>query len=209
MGMASAVAVGMYFCGGMQIPGFATTGNALVLSAIAWLGANICVGLAEEFWYRSYLLQTLWKSIGFWPASILISLSFAADYYFFKSGENIWDVITLVSLGLMVCYSVLKTGTLWFAVGFHAAFDYAQLFIIGTPNGARVPQGALLAASFNGPAWLTGGGLGTEASFLMYPIIALAWLYIWWQFRGPAQTRKFDPPQDRRKPLKLPVRLLP
>jgi membrane protease YdiL (CAAX protease family) len=149
MGMASAVAVGMYFCGGMQIPGFATTASALVLSAIAWLGANICVGLAEEFWYRSYLPQTLWKNIGFWPASILISLIFAADH----------------------C--------------------------------------ALLAASFNGPAWLTGGDLGTEASFLMYPIIALAWLYIWWQFRGPARTRKFDPPQDRRKPLKLPVRLLP
>ena len=133
-------------------------------------------------WYRSYLLQTLWKSIGFWPASIVISLVFAADHYFFKTGENIWDVITLVSLSMMLCYSVLRTGTLWFAVGFHIAFDYAQLFIIGTPNGARVPQGALLDASFHGPAWLTGGELGTEASLLMYPIIALTWLYIWWRF---------------------------
>jgi len=192
MSMAGAVAVGMYFCGGMQVHGFATTGSALALSAVAWLGANICVGLAEEFWYRSYLLQTLWKSIGFWPASIVISLIFAADHYFFKTGENIWDVITLVSLSLMVCYSVLKTGTLWFAVGFHAAFDYAQLFVIGTPNGARVPQGALLDASFHGPAWLTGGELGTEASFLMYPTIALAWLYIWWRFRGPPLSRKRD-----------------
>jgi len=182
MGMAGAVAAGMYLCGGMQVHGFATTGSALALSAVAWLGANICVGLAEEFWFRSYLLQALWKSIGFWPASIVISLIFAADHYFLKTGENIWDVITLVSLSLMVCYSVLKTGTLWFAVGFHVAFDYAQLFIIGTPNGARVPQGALLDASFHGPAWLTGGELGTEASFLMYPMIGLAWLYIWWRF---------------------------
>jgi membrane protease YdiL (CAAX protease family) len=181
--MAGAVAAGMYLLGGMQVHGFATSGNALALSAVAWLGANICIGVAEEMWYRSYLLQTLWKSIGFWPASIVIALIFAADHYFFKAGENIWDVITLVSLSLMLCYSVLRTGTLWFAVGFHIAFDYAQLFIIGTPNGARVPQGALLDASFHGPAWLTGGELGTEASFLMYPIIALAWLYIWWRFR--------------------------
>jgi hypothetical protein len=142
------------------------------------------VGIAEEFYFRSYFLQTLWKSIGFWPASIVIALLFAADHYFFKAGENVWDVITLVSLSLMMCYSVLRTGTLWFAVGFHIAFDYMQLFVIGTPNGTLIPKGRLLDVTFNGPAWLTGGVLGTEASFLMYPAIALAWLYIWWRYRS-------------------------
>jgi len=177
--MAGAVAAGMYLLGGMQIHGFTNTGGALELAALAWAAANICVGLAEELWYRGYLLQTLWKSIGFWPASMAISLAFTADHYFFKTGENIWDVITLMSLSLVMCYSVRKTGTLWFSVGFHFAFDYMQLFVIGTPNGARIPQGRLLDASFDGPAWLTGGVLGTEASFLMYPAIALLWLYIW------------------------------
>jgi membrane protease YdiL (CAAX protease family) len=181
--MAGAVALGMYLLGGMQIRGLETTGTVLVLSALAWLGANICIGLAEEFLYRSYLLQTLWKSIGFWPGAFVIALGFAADHYFFKTGENVWDVITLISLSLMVSYSVVRTGTLWFAVGFHVAFDYMQLFVIGTPNGAQVPQGRLLDTSFNGPSWLTGGVLGTEASFLMYPAIALAWLYIWWRYR--------------------------
>ncbi|HJX22775.1 MAG TPA: CPBP family intramembrane glutamic endopeptidase, partial [Steroidobacteraceae bacterium] len=119
--MAGAVAAAMYLLGGMHIDGLATAGSALALSALAWLGANICVGVAEEFWFRSYFLQALWKSIGFWPASIVIALIFAADHYFFKTGENIWDVITLVSLSLMMCYSVLRTGTLWFAVGFHIA----------------------------------------------------------------------------------------
>src|SRR5882762_4771920 len=162
--------------------------------ALACLGANLCVGVAEEFWFRSYFLQALWKSMGFWPASIVIALIFAADHYFFKTGENIWDVITLVSLSLMMCYSVLRTGTLWFAVGFHIAFDYMQLFVIGTPNGARLPQGRLLDASFDGPAWLTGGVLGTEASFLMYPMIALLWLYIWWRFRANPPASPADRP---------------
>jgi hypothetical protein len=66
-------------------------------------------------------------------------------------------------------YSVVRTGTLWFAVGFHIAFDYMQLFVIGTSNSAQVPRGRLLDVNFNGPSWLTGGMLGTEASFLMYP----------------------------------------
>ncbi len=183
--MAAAVALGMYALGGMQVRGLATTGGVLLASALVWLIANVCIGVAEEFWYRSYVLQTLWKGIGFWPAAALIALNFAADHYFFKTGENIWDVITLVSLSVLMCYSVLRTGTLWFAVGFHVAFDYMQLFVIGTPNGAQVPDGRLLDVRFAGPDWLTGGVLGTEASFLMYPMIALLWLYLWWRY--PAQ----------------------
>ena len=182
--MAGAVAAGMVLLGGMQIKGLALTGGALAASALAWLGANVCVGIAEEFWFRSYFLQTLWKSIGFWPAAIVIALLFAADHYFFKEGENIWDVITLVSLSLLLSYSMLRTGTLWFAVGFHISFDYMQLFVIGTKNGNQVPVGHLLDATFNGPQWLTGGVLGTEASVLMYPAIAVLWLYVWWRYRA-------------------------
>jgi uncharacterized protein len=189
--MAGAVALGIIALGGMQIHGLAINDGALAFFALAWLGTNICVGVAEEFFFRSYFLQTLWKSIGFWPASIVIAVLFAADHYFFKPGENVWDVITLVSISLMLCYSVLRTGALWFAVGFHIAFDYMQLFVIGTPNGTQIPKGRLLDVTFHGPAWLTGGVLGTEASFLMYPAIALAWFYIWWRYpragSGPAR----------------------
>ena len=182
--MAGAVAVGMILLGGMHIRGLALAGGALVGFALAWLGTNICVGIAEEFWFRSYFQQTLWKAIGFWPSAIVIALISAAIHYFFKQGENIWDVITLVSLSMLLSYSMLRTGTLWFAVGFHIAFDYMQLFVIGTPNGNNIPVGRLLNVRFTGPAWLTGGVLGTEASLLMYPAIALLWLYVWWRYRA-------------------------
>jgi uncharacterized protein len=181
--LAGAVALGMLALGGMRIRGLALADGALATYAFAWLGANICVGVAEEFLFRSYFQQTLWKAIGFWPSATVIALLFAADHYFFKAGENVWDAITLMSLSLLLSYSILRTGTLWFAVGFHIAFDYMQLFVIGTPNGTLVPVGRLLNVRFTGPAWLTGGVLGTEASFLMYPAIALLWLYVWWRYR--------------------------
>jgi len=50
-----------------------------------------------------------------------------------------------------------------------------------------LPQ--MLDARFNGPAWLTGGVLGTEASFLMYPAIALLWLYVWRRYRANRPLR--------------------
>ena len=191
--MAGAVAAGMLALGGMQIRGFALAGAALGISALAWLGANILVGLAEEYFFRAYFLQALWKSTGFWPAAIVATIPFVALHYFFKQGENIWDVITLASLSLLLCHTVRLTGTLWFAVGFHIAFDFMQFFVIGTPNGAQVPVGRMLDSSFNGPAWLTGGVLGTEASFLMYPAIALLWICVVLRYRGrPASVSAIE-----------------
>lgn len=186
---AGAVALGMIALGGMTVHGLALQSSALVLAALAWFGTNLVIGLGEEMWYRGYLFQTLWKAIGFWPSAIAIALLFASDHYFFKQGENVWDVITLVSLSVWVCYSVLKTGTLWLAVGYHVAFDYMQLFVIGTKNGNLVPVDHLLDVTFSGPAWVTGGVLGTEASFLMYPLIALMFVYVWWRGRSPNVLR--------------------
>jgi len=184
--MAGAVAAGMIALGGVQVSGLALTGRALAMAGLAWLGANVCVGIAEELWFRAYFLQTFWRSIGFWPGAVAVALVFAALHYFFKDGENVWDVITLVSLSLLMSWSVLRSGMLWFAVGVHIAFDFMQFFVIGTPNGDQVPQGHMLNASFHGPAWVNGGVLGTEASFLMYPAIAALWLYVWWRYRGRA-----------------------
>ena len=187
IGVANAglVALGMVLLGGMAVHGLALHGTAILWAAVAWLGANMLVGVAEEYLFRGYLLQSLWRSLGFWPAAALIALWFAADHYFFKLGENVWDVITLVSLSIWCCYSVLRTGSLWLAAGYHVAFDYMQLFVIGTPNGSVIPVDRLLSTSFMGPAWINGGVLGTEASLLMYPAIALLFLYVGWRYPRP------------------------
>ncbi len=177
------VAGAMLAFGAMQVRGLALHGSEVLTGTLAWLGACVCIGIAEEFLFRGYFLQTLWKAIGFWPASAVIAAIFAAVHYFLKPGENIWDVIALVSFSLLCCYSVLRTGNLWFAVGFHVAYDFMQLFVIGTPNGGQFPAGRLLDASFNGPAWLTGGPLGTEASWLGYPLDLAAFAFIWWRYR--------------------------
>jgi membrane protease YdiL (CAAX protease family) len=177
------VALAMLAYGAMQVRGLAQPGSASLISALAWLGACLCVGVAEEFLFRGYFLQTLWKAIGFWSASAVVAAMFAGVHYLLKPGENFWDIIALVSFSIVCCYSVLRTGNLWFAVGLHVAYDFMQLFVIGTPNGGHFPVGRLLDASFNGPAWLTGGPLGTEASWFAVPLDLLALAYIWWRYR--------------------------
>jgi hypothetical protein len=177
------IALAMLAYGAMQIHGLAQPVAASTASGLAWLGACVCIGIAEEFMFRGYFLQTLWKAIGFWPAATVVAIVFAGVHYLLKPGENLWDIVALVSFSFLCCYSVLRTANLWFAVGIHVAYDFMQLFVIGTPNGGHFPVGRLLDASFNGPAWLTGGPLGTEASWLALPLDALAFAYLWWRFR--------------------------
>jgi membrane protease YdiL (CAAX protease family) len=179
------VALLMIALGGMRVAGLALHGGQLAGAAAAWFGTMLIVGLSEEMWFRGYLLQTLRKGIGFWAAAIVLSLWFTGEHYFFKPGENVWDCITLFAFGMLVCFSVLRTGNLWFGVGLHTAFDFMQFFVIGTRNGGQVPVARLLDVTFPGPAWVNGGSLGTEASVLMYPLFVAAFVYV--ALRFPAQ----------------------
>jgi hypothetical protein len=43
LAMTGTVAAGMYLLGGMQLHGFAISGQALIVSALAWLGANVSI----------------------------------------------------------------------------------------------------------------------------------------------------------------------
>src|SRR5205085_4807195 len=118
---------------------------------------------------------TLGEAIGFWPAAIVLSLIFAAVHYFFKPMENIADAASVGLLGLFMSYTVLRTGAIWFAVGFHALFDYAAIYLFGAPNSGNRGQPIatkLLTGSYHGPHWLTGGPLGVEASWLVFTVIA-------------------------------------
>jgi hypothetical protein len=70
---------------------------------------------------------------------------------------------------------VRQTGSLWFAIGFHAAFDFFALSFYGSPNTGNngLPlEHHLLDTRIAGPAWLTGGPQGLEASWLV-PVLTL------------------------------------
>jgi membrane protease YdiL (CAAX protease family) len=176
------VAAGMLVTGGMRIHGLALRGTDLISSPILWLVAMLLVGVTEEYFFRGYALQSLWRGTGFWPAALITTALFAG-LHLVKPHENAIDIGMIFALGLIICISVRITGSLWWAVGWHAAFDFGQLFIIGTRNGGRLPQGRLFDVTFPGPAWITGGELGTEASYFMIPAVLGTLIYITWFLR--------------------------
>ena len=159
--------------GGYRIARLAIHGGTLWYFLGLWIIANLLIGFAEELQFRAYLLSTLADGIGFWWASILLSVGFGALHYFFKPHERWEDFASTGLLGLFVCLTLRRTGSLAFAIGFHAAFDFANLFVWSGQNAGEYAVGHLLDARWVGPQWLTGGLLGPEASWMVFVVIAV------------------------------------
>jgi membrane protease YdiL (CAAX protease family) len=159
--------------GGYRILGLAIHGGALWYFLVLWIIANLLIGFAEEVQFRGYLLATLTDGIGFWPAAILLSIGFGAVHYFLKPHERWEDFASTGLLGLFVCLTLRRTGSLAFAIGFHAAFDFANLFLWSGQNAGEYAVGHLFETRWQGPQWLTGGFLGPEASWMVFVVIFL------------------------------------
>src|SRR5438046_6688762 len=70
------VGAGMLITGGMSIQGIALHGSDLITSPFLWLVAMLFVGVTEEYVFRGYALQSLWRGAGFWPATLITSALF-------------------------------------------------------------------------------------------------------------------------------------
>lgn len=175
--------------GGYRVVGLAIHGGTPLYFTFIWLLANLLIGFSEELQYRAYLLATLADGIGFWVAAILLSIGFGALHYFFKPHERWEDFACTGLLGLFMCLTLRRTGSLAFAIGFHAAFDFANLFLWSGKNAGEYAVGHLLNASWDGPQWLTGGLLGPEASRMIFIVIGL----MFWIFNRHYPQKKFPP----------------
>lgn len=191
-GTVAVLALAMTAAGGLRVSGLALEGRHLAGFALAWGVAMIVLGLFEESLFRGYPQITLASGMGFWPAAVLLSVGFGALHYFTKPHETLVDATSVALIGLFLCFSLRRTGNIWFAVGYHAAFDYAALIVLASPNtgmgtGGERAIGHLLRTTFPGPGWLTGGACGMEASVFIFPII-LASFALFHHFYSPRQA---------------------
>ncbi|MBZ5681409.1 MAG: CPBP family intramembrane metalloprotease [Acidobacteriia bacterium] len=148
-------------------------GVRIVKFAAFWAVMFLLVGLFEEFLLRGYTQFTLTRGMGFWPAAFALSCVFGL-IHLRNEGESWPGLLAVVFIGLFFCLTLRRTGNLWFALGFHAAWDWGETFFYSVPDSGMVSPGHLLQSSFSGPNWLTGGTVGPEGSVLCFVVIAAA-----------------------------------
>lgn len=165
----------IHAAGGYSFGGLALFGAALVRYAVLWAIGFVLVGIAEEFTFRGYAQFTLSTGMGFWPAAVLLSALFGA-VHLSNPGEGWVGALSVMLFGLFACFTLRRTGNLWFAIGLHAASDYAETFIYSVPDSGMLAKGHLLNASFHGPRWLTGGSIGPEGSVVDFALFLISFV---------------------------------
>jgi len=173
--------------GGYSFGALALQGNAILKWGLLHLLLFTFVGLFEEFLFRGYMQYTLADGIGFWPAAILLSLLFGG-IHLGNPGEGVVGAAGVVMVALLFCFSLKRTGNLWYAVGLHASFDWGETYLFSVPNSGVVMQGHLSNSVLHGPTWLTGGTVGPEGSVFCFLTLALQFLVVNWLFPAKKQT---------------------
>ena len=113
----------------------------------------------------------------FWQAAWVTSTFFGL-YHTSNSGENWIGIFAASFIGFVFCVSVRVTGSIWWAIGCHAAWDWAETFFYGTADSGLQQPGHFLSASPAGnPLW-SGGADGPEGSLLVLAVILLLLLFL-------------------------------
>ncbi len=135
----------------------------------------LATGFFEEFLWRGYSQWLLTRTMNFWPAAVLLSISFGA-IHLGNAGESKVGIAAVMVMGLFFALTLRRTGNLWWAVGFHMSWDWGESFFYSVPDSGTVATGHLLNSSMHGPAWLTGGTVGPEGSCLIFVLLAAMWV---------------------------------
>ncbi len=170
------------------VDGLALSASQALHYGLLWFVAFLTVGFLEESLLRGYLLFTLMRGIGFWPAAVLLSIAFGA-IHLQNGGETPMGLLAAAAISLVFCLSIRYTRSLWWAIGFHATWDWGESFFWGTADSGIAIEGYLLREHPLGNRLWSGGATGPEGSLFIFAVAGLLALGIWlyWR-RSPALT---------------------
>ena len=181
------------------------SGGSILRFGAEWALGFLSVGLFEEYFLRGFLLFTLARglsgiyaavlnspnhdALGFWTAATLLASVFGLGHRA-NPGESSIGLLTAGLAALVFSLSLWRTGSLWWAVGFHAAWDWAQSFLYGVADSGIMMRHHLFTTHPLGTPLLSGGLTGPEGSAYVLPVLLLVAAVIW--FTLPQSPRPFS-----------------
>lgn len=158
------------------------------------LALAIMAGLTEELLIRGLAFRILEAWLGSWTALALTAALFGA-LHLPNPGATLTSAAAIaLEAGVMLAAAFMLTRRLWLAIGIHAGWNFTQTGLYGVATSGKAGTG-LLKGELSGPAWLSGGGFGPEASAVAVAVcvamgLALLWLaYRRGHFMAPSWRR--------------------
>lgn len=192
----SLLVLALWKLGYLVMDGRSLSGGSVLRYAAEWGLFFLLVGFFEESIMRGYVQFTLTRGIGFWWGALIMSFLFG-----FGHGHNVGEspvgLFSAGAIGLVFCLSLWYTGSLWWAVGFHAAWDWGESYFYGTADSGMIARGHLFSEHPVGKLLWSGGATGPEGSILVAPLllIIVVAMFLWWgrRARSPFAGAGFRP----------------
>ncbi|HET6845481.1 MAG TPA: CPBP family intramembrane glutamic endopeptidase [Anaerolineales bacterium] len=156
-----AVMAGLTLFGSLTIGGT----NPWSVLLIPFIGA-VTSGVFEEILFRGVLYRILEEGLGSWLALLLSGVVFGGLHLLNPNSTLMGAAAVFLTAGILLGACFALTRRLWLPMGLHFAWNLAQSGIFGLAVSGNAARAGLLESSLSGPAWLTGGEFGPEASMV-------------------------------------------
>ncbi|MEV7805180.1 CPBP family intramembrane glutamic endopeptidase [Microbispora sp. NPDC088329] len=175
VGMFAAVIVNLAFLGYYRVDGLGS-----VTGAIGLLGFMAAAAVTEELMFRGVLFRFVERWAGTWIALVLTGLVFGL-MHLANEHATAWGAIAIaIEAGGMLAAAYAATRTLWLPIGLHFGWNFAAAGIFSTEVSGNGATQGLLHSVTSGPALLTGGDFGPEASpYAVVFGLALTVVFLW------------------------------
>lgn len=132
----------------------------------------------EDYLFCLVLYRLLREGAGRRVALVAAPLLFAAAHVG-NLNESALGLLEIFTGGCLMYYAFERTGSFWTVWALHFSWNFLMNGVFGMANSGQAIPGFFQAA-MSGPAWLTGGATGPEASVLA-PLLDLAFLlaFMW------------------------------
>lgn len=137
----------------------------------------ILVAFSEEILCRGYIMHHLRERCGNVTAVIGSALIFAL-LHIFNPNVTLLALVNIFLVGVLFSYTVLLTGSLWMAIGYHLLWNFSQGSIYGLSVSGMTNEGLVQVTQGSSYQWLTGGAFGPEGGLLVTLVIILGILLL-------------------------------
>jgi hypothetical protein len=133
----------------------------------------------EELLFRGILFRWLEEFAGSWVALIITSALFGAAHLMNPNATPVAAFGIAIEAGVLLGGAYMLTRSLWMPMGLHAAWNFTQGEIFDVPVSG-IDEHGLVQAKLSGPALLSGGGFGLEASLFAMVIATAVGVWMVW-----------------------------
>ncbi len=149
----------------------------------------------EELLFRLIIFKLAEEWLGSWIA-LAISAALFGGAHLFNDNATWWSAVAItVEAGILLAAAFMLTRRIWLALGLHFGWNFMQATLLGIPTSG-IRFGGLVNTQISGPAWLTGGEFGVEASVFTVIIGLMVAIYL---LRNAIADDQILPPLWHRK----------